>query len=195
MNFGSHFTTVSVNTPLPMSLIVVALSCVMAHSYSRTAEQPAKMLLLTSHTTLPFITCVFDERAACRDLPQLHHRVFATGQDVLGVLGEDCRADLGAIVGLLKGGDATVGNAIPQLDAAVLAAGDVAVGSGVVADATDGVCVLVQGVARHEALEGINIVEAEGRVLCSHQQEVTRRVEGNRTEHFGFLQAHRCRQD
>lgn len=114
-------------------------------------------------------TCVLDERPSCRDLPQLDHRVFATRQDVLGVLGENGRTDLGAIVGLLKGGDAAVGDTVPELDAAVFAAGHVAVGGGVVADAADGVGVLVQRVARHEALEGVYIVEAQGWVLRPHQ--------------------------
>lgn len=123
-------------------------------------------LLLAKHILL---TCVLDQCPACRDLPQFDHGVFATGQDVLGVLREDGGADLGSIVGLLECGDAAVWDAIPQFDAAVLAAGDVAVGGGVVADAADGVCVLVQRVAGHEALEGVDIVEAEGGVLCSHQ--------------------------
>lgn len=92
------------------------------------------------------LTCVFDQRAASRDLPQLRHRIFSAGQDVFGVLGEHGRADLGTIVGLLECGDAAIGHAVPQLDAAVLTAGDVAVGAGVVADARDGVRVLVPGV-------------------------------------------------
>lgn len=119
------------------------------------------------------LTRVLDQRPACRDLPQFNHRVFATGQDVLGVLGEDGGADLGTIVGLFKGGHAAVGDAVPQLDAAIFAAGDVAVGGGVVADAADGVRVLVQRIAGHETLEGVDVVEAEGGVLRSHQQEVT----------------------
>jgi len=60
---------------------------------------------------------------------------------------------------LVEGCHTTVGDAIPQFDAAVLAAGDVAIGSGVVADTADGVCVLVQRVARHEALEGVDVIE------------------------------------
>lgn len=114
------------------------------------------------------LTCVLDQRSACRDLPQFDHGVFATGQNILGVLGEDGGADLSSIMGLLKSRHAAVGDAIPQLDAAVLAAGDVAVGGGVVADATDGVCVLVQWIARHKALEGVDIIKAEGGVLRSH---------------------------
>lgn len=133
------------------------------------------------------LTCVLDQCPTCRDLPQFDHRVFATGQDVFGVLREDGRADFGSVVGLLESGHASVGDAVPELDAAVFAAGDVAVGGGVVADAADGVCVLVQRVAGHKALEGINVVEAEGGVLCPHQKEVTRRVEGDRTQHFCFL--------
>lgn len=76
-------------------------------------------------------------------------------------------------MGLLESGDAAVGDAIPKLDAAVLAAGDVGVGAGVVADATDGVCVLVQRVAGDKALEGVDVVKAECGVLRSNQQEVT----------------------
>lgn len=76
-------------------------------------------------------------------------------------------------MGLFEGSHATIGDTVPQLDAAILAAGDVAVGGGVVADTTDRVSVLVQGVAGHKALEGIDVVEAEGGVLRSHQQEVT----------------------
>lgn len=117
-------------------------------------------------------TCVFDQRPACRDFPQFDHGVFATGQDILGVLGEDGGADLSSVVGFLEGGHAAVGDAIPQFDAAVLAAGDIAVGAGVVADAADGIGVLVQWVAGHEALEGVDIVETQGGVLRSNQQEV-----------------------
>lgn len=132
-------------------------------------------------------TGVLDQRAAGGDLPQLDHRVLAAGQDVLGVLGEDGGADLGTVVRLVEGGDAAVGHAVPQLDAAVLAARHVAVGRGVVAHAADGVRVLVQRVARHEALEGVDVVEAQGGVLRAHQQEVSRRVEGDGAQHFCFL--------
>lgn len=76
-------------------------------------------------------------------------------------------------MGLLKGDHATIGDTVPQLNAAILATGDIAVGCGVVADTTNGVCVLVQGVARYKALEGIDVVETEGGMLRSHQQEVT----------------------
>lgn len=72
-------------------------------------------------------------------------------------------------MGLLECGDAAVGDAVPQFDAAVFAACDVAVGGGVVADAADRVCVLVQRVAGHEALEGVDVIETEGGVLGSHQ--------------------------
>lgn len=76
-------------------------------------------------------------------------------------------------MGLLKCGDTAVRDTVPQFDAAILAACDIAVGSGIVAYTTDGVCVLVQWVARHKALEGVNIVEAESGVLGSHKQEVS----------------------
>lgn len=72
-------------------------------------------------------------------------------------------------MGLLKRGDAAVGDPVPEFNAAVFAAGDIAVGGGVVVDAADGVSVLVQRVARHKALEGIYVIEAEGRMLRSHQ--------------------------
>lgn len=118
---------------------------------------------------LLLLTCVLDQRPAGWDLPQFDHWVFATGEDVFGVLGEDGGADFGSIVGLLECGDAAVGDAVPQFDAAVFAACDVAVGGRVVADAADRVCVLVQWVAGHEALEGVDVVETEGGVLSSHQ--------------------------
>lgn len=82
-------------------------------------------------------------------------------------------------MGLLEGGHTAVRDTIPQFDVAIFAAGDVAVGRGIVADTTNGICVLVQWVAGHKALEGVDIVEAEGRVLRSYQQEVTRWVEGD----------------
>lgn len=140
-----------------------------------------------SKNTHAELTSVLDQRATSGYLPQFDHRVFATGQDVLGVLGEDGGADLGSIVGLVEGGDTPVGDAVPQLDAAVLAAGHVAVGRGVVAHAADGVGVLVQRVARHKALESVDVVQAQGGVLRAHQQEVSRRVEGDGTQHFCFL--------
>lgn len=141
------------------------------------------------------LTCVLHQRPARRDLPQFDDGVFAAGQDVLGVLGEDGRADLRSIMGLLECGDTAVWDAIPELDAAVLAAGDVAVGAGVVAYATDGVRVLVERVAGYEALEGVDIIEAEGGVLCSHQEEVSWRMERDGTQHFGFLLESRWRED
>lgn len=52
-------------------------------------------------------------------------------------------------MGFVEGDHTAIGDSIPQLDAAVLAAGDVAVGRGVVADAAYGVRVLVQWVAGH----------------------------------------------
>lgn len=61
---------------------------------------------------------------------------------------------------LLKGGDAAVGDPIPEFDAAVLAACHVHVGAGVVVDGADGVRVLVLGVAGHEALEGVDVIQA-----------------------------------
>lgn len=133
------------------------------------------------------LTRVLDKRAPGGDLPQLGHRVLPAGQDVLGVLGEDGRADLGAVVGLVESGDAAVGHAVPYLDAAVLAGGDVAVGARVVGHTADGVRVLVQRVARDEALEGVDVVEAQRGVLRAHQQEVTRGVEGDRAQHLRFL--------
>lgn len=139
------------------------------------------------HNARRELTGVLDQRAASGYLPQFDHRVFAAGQDVLGVLGEDGGADLGSVVGLVEGGDAAVGDAVPQLDAAVLAAGHVAVGRGVVAHAADGVRVLVQRVARHEALEGVDVIEAQRGVLRANEQEVSRRVEGDGTQHFCFL--------
>lgn len=134
------------------------------------------------------ITCVLHQGPACRNLPQFHHRVFPAGQNVLGVLGEDSRADFCSVVGLLKGRHTAVGDAVPQFDAPVLAAGDVAVSRRVVADAADGVCVLIQRVAGHKALEGVGVVETQGGVLCSHQQKIPRGVEGDGTQHFCFLQ-------
>lgn len=68
----------------------------------------------------------------------------------------------------LKGRHAAVRDTVPQLDAAVLAAGDIAISCGVVADPADGVCVLVQWVARHEALESVDVIEAQGGVLRPH---------------------------
>lgn len=125
------------------------------------------------------LTCVLEQCPASRDLPQFDNRVFATGQDVLRVLGEDGRANLGSIVGLLEGGHAAVGDAVPEFDAAVFAAGDVAVGGRVVADTADGVRVLVHWVTGHEALEGVDVIQAEGGMLRSYQQEVTGRMEGD----------------
>lgn len=134
------------------------------------------------------LTCVFDKSPPSWDFPQFGNRVFPAGQDVFGVFGEDCRAHLSSVMGLLKGGDAAVRDAVPKLDAAVFAAGDITVGSGVVADATDGVRVLVQWVPRHKTLECVHIVEPQGGVLSAYQQEISRRVEGNGTQHFCFLQ-------
>lgn len=96
---------------------------------------------------------------------------------------------------LLKGGHAAVGDAVPQLDAAVLAAGDVAVGARVIADAADGVGVLVQRVAGHEALEGVDVVQPQRRVLRSHQQKVPRRVEGDGAQHLSLLEGSRHRRE
>lgn len=135
------------------------------------------------------LTGVLDQRAAGGDLPQFDHRVFAAGQDVLGVLGEDGGADLSSVVGLVEGGDAAIGDAVPQFDAAVFAAGDVAVGRGVVADTADGVGVLVQRVTGHEALKGVHIVQTQRGVLCAHEQEVSGRVEGDGAQHLSFLKS------
>lgn len=88
---------------------------------------------------------------------------------------------------LLEGGDAAVGDAIPEFDAAVLGARHVHVGAGVVVDGADGVRVLVLGVARHEALEGVDVVQTEGWVLGAHQDEIPGRVEGNGAQHLCFL--------
>lgn len=60
---------------------------------------------------------------------------------------------------LLKCRHASVGDAIPQFDAPILAAGDIAVGGGVVADAADGVRVLIKWVAGHKALESVGVIE------------------------------------
>lgn len=80
-------------------------------------------------------------------------------------------------MGFLKGGYTAIRNTIPQLDAAVLATGDVAVGCGVIVDAAYGVCVLIQRVAGHKALESVDIIETESGMLRANQQEVTRRME------------------
>lgn len=80
---------------------------------------------------------------------------------------------------LLKGGDAAVGDPIPEFDAAILAACHVHVGAGVVVDGADGIGVLVLGVAGHEALEGVDVIQTKGWVLGPHQDEISRRVEGN----------------
>lgn len=87
----------------------------------------------------------------------------------------------------LKGCDAAIGNAIPQLDAAVLAASDVHVGTRIVVNGTDGIGVLVLGIARNETLEGVDIIEAECRMLSPNQDKVPRRVERDGAQHFSFL--------
>lgn len=72
----------------------------------------------------------------------------------------------------LEGCDATIGHAIPQLNAAVLAAGDIHVGARVVANGTDGISVLVLGIARDKTLEGVDIIKAECRMLSPNQDKV-----------------------
>lgn len=88
----------------------------------------------TSITVRDYLTCILNQHPSRGYLPQLGHRVLPAGQDVLGVFGEDGGAHLGPVVGLVPRVDAAVGHAVPQLDAAVLAASDVGVGGGVVVD-------------------------------------------------------------
>lgn len=59
---------------------------------------------------------------------------------------------------LLKGCDAAVGDAIPQLDAAVLAASDVHVGTRIIVNGADGIGVLVLGIAGDKTLEGVDVI-------------------------------------
>lgn len=132
-------------------------------------------------------TCVFNQRPTSGYLPEFSYRVFPTGQDILGIFGKNSGADFSSIVCLLEGGDAAVGHPIPEFDAAILAACHVHVGAGVVVDRADGICVLILGVAGHEALEGVDVVEPKGWVLGAHQDEIPRRVEGNGAEHLCFL--------
>lgn len=88
---------------------------------------------------------------------------------------------------LLKGCDAAVGDAIPQLDAAVLAASDVHVGTRIIVNGADGIGVLVLGIAGDKTLEGVDVIQAKRGMLSSHQDEVSRRVERDGMQHFGFL--------
>lgn len=89
------------------------------------------------------LTCVLDQSPACGNFPELGNRILSSGQNILGVFGEDGRADLSPIVGFIKGSHTPVRHSIPQFDAAIFATGDVAVGTGIVADSADGVCVLI----------------------------------------------------
>lgn len=133
-------------------------------------------------------TCVLDQCATSGDLPQFGHRVLATWQNVLWVFGENGWADLSPIMCFLKRAHTSVGDAVPQLDAAILAACDIGVGSWVVAHTADGICMLIQRVARHKTLERIDIVKAQCWMLCAHQQVISWRVEGDGAQHFRFLQ-------
>lgn len=87
----------------------------------------------------------------------------------------------------LKGCDASIGDAIPELDAAVLAASDVHVGTRIVVNGTDSVGVLVLGIARDKTLEGVDVIKAKRRVLSPNQDKVSRRVERDGAQHFSFL--------
>lgn len=87
----------------------------------------------------------------------------------------------------LKGCDAAIGDAVPQLDAAVLAASDVHVGTRVIVDRADGVGVLVLGIAGDETLEGVDVIEAKRGMLGPDQDEVSRRVERDGAQHLSFL--------
>lgn len=87
----------------------------------------------------------------------------------------------------LKGCDAAIGDAIPQLDAAVLAASDVHVGTRIIVNGTDSVGMLVLGIARDKALEGVDVIEAKRGMLSSNEDEVSRRMERDGTQHFSFL--------
>ena len=70
-------------------------------------------------------SCVGDQTSAGREFPQLDHRVLPRREHVLAVLGEDDGRDAGAVVGLEEGVDAAARHAVPDLDVAVVGAGDV----------------------------------------------------------------------
>lgn len=88
---------------------------------------------------------------------------------------------------LLKSRDAPVRDSIPQLDAAVLAASHIHIGTRIVVNRTYGVGVLVLRIAGHKALEGVDIIQAEGGVLSADEDEVSRRVERDGAQHLCFL--------
>lgn len=87
----------------------------------------------------------------------------------------------------LKGCDAAIGDAIPQLDAAVLAASDIHVGTRIIVDRADGVGVLVLGIAGDETLEGVDVIKAKRGMLGSDEDEVSRRMERDGAQHLSFL--------
>lgn len=125
------------------------------------------------------LTRVFDQCATRGDLPEFSHRVLATGENILGIFGENCRADLSPVMCLLECGHTPVRDAVPQLDAAVFAACDIGVGSWVVAHTADGISVLIQGVAWHKTLECIDIIKSQCWMLRAHQQVIPWGVEGD----------------
>lgn len=146
------------------------------HYSLRTYDKTTRLICVVKNWNL---TRVFDQSAASGDLPELSHRVLPTGQNILGVFGEDCWADLSPIMRLLESGHTSVRDAVPQLDAAIFAACDIGVGSWVVTHTADSVSVLIQGVAWHKALECIDIIKSECWMLRAHQQEIPWWVEGD----------------
>lgn len=88
---------------------------------------------------------------------------------------------------LLKGCDAAIRDAIPQLDAAVLAASDVHVGTRIIVNRADSIGVLVLGIAGDKTLEGVDVIKAKRGMLRSNEDEVSRRVKRDGAQHFSFL--------
>lgn len=87
----------------------------------------------------------------------------------------------------LKSRDASIGDAVPQLDAAVLAASHVHVGARVVINGTYGVRVLVLRVAGDETLKRVDVVKPKSGMLGPNEYEVSGRVERDGAQHLRLL--------
>lgn len=87
----------------------------------------------------------------------------------------------------LESRDASIGNPIPQLDAAVLATRYVHVGAGIVINGADGIGVLVLRIAGDKTLKCVDVIQPQGGVLSPNEDKVSGRMKRDGAQHFSFL--------
>lgn len=119
-------------------------------------------------------------------LPQSHLRVFAAGEQILGVLREHRRADFLAAVCAFERVDATIGDAIPDLERAVFRRRSELLAVRRPFHAGDRFGMLILRLRGDETSAGCHVVQSRDWMLRADEQPVAARMETQAADLIDF---------